>query len=224
MNHLQYIFALIFLNVILISCQNKTEQLNLNILKETKDSLISTKSIYYLKYGTHTDSLHTRIVLKENEIREKWQPFKNKFVVDYMDVYFSEEKSIGFKAFFKKTSGNKEEEFTEISKIISKIKGSRKIKLMNDDDNILINEWEIGNEIIGLKYEKPNSSIAIMCIEKVELQSFSDKIFYSEFLDLTRFRIGKDQIKLYDLKLVPSKKDKDFYKEKFKELRDEYKK
>lgn len=50
--------------------------------------------------------------------------------------------------------------------------------------------------VLGLKFEKINNSVAIIVVNKSELQYFPDKIFYSEFLDLTTKRWDKQDIHL----------------------------
>ncbi|MCD1116749.1 hypothetical protein [Chryseobacterium turcicum] len=60
---------------------------------------------------------------------------------------------------------------------------------------------------------------AVLAIYKNELPTFYDKIFDSEFLDLTKFRDKNSQIKFKELNVSPSKKDKDFYKNTINEIK-----
>ncbi|WP_347220123.1 hypothetical protein [Chryseobacterium sp.] len=138
-----------------------------------------------------------------------------------MDVYFNKENVIGFKGFFK---NNSDELYKNLQSIISSDNNFKQIDLINNDESILNNEWESTNIILGIRYEKPNKYITLVVIYKNELPAFYDKIFDSEFLDLTKFRDKNSQIKFKELKVSPSKKDKDFYKEKFSELNEYHKK
>lgn len=220
---IKYLLFILNLNLIMISCQTKSTNVNLDILKEPYQSLVTDKKVYQLRYRDYTDSLHTRIVLKDTQIKENWQVFKNDLQFDYMDVYFNKEKVIGFKGFIPNSSKNNWDNiYKNIVKKISDDKNYTLIDIKNNDTNILYNEWESTNVILGLKYEKVNTSIALIVINKNELSNFSDKIFYSEFLDLTKLRTNKSEIHLKKLDVAPSKNDKNFYKEKFKDLKDEY--
>ncbi|MDM1553278.1 MULTISPECIES: hypothetical protein [Chryseobacterium] len=78
--------------------------------------------------------------------------------------------------------------------------------------------------ILGLKYERINKNITLIAIRKNELPYFFDKIFYSEFLNLTKWINSDSQIHFKELKVQPSANDKNLYKEKFKDLKKEYEK
>lgn len=220
------IFILVLVNLMTVSCQSKSEEINLNILNESSKNVIGNKQTYPLKYRDFVDSLHTRVVLQENYIQDKWQPFvNNELKLNYMDVYFNKEKIIGFKGSFEANSENQAENlYTKLLNNFSSDKAFKKIVLNSIDPNLKFNEWESNNLIVGTKYEKPNNSVSIIVIYKNELSSFYDKIFYSEFLNLTQFRDSNSQIKFKELKVSPAKDDKNFYKEKFKELKNEYNK
>jgi len=60
-----------------ISCQTKSEDINLSILNEPIKSVIGCKETYPLRYRDFVDSLHSRVVLQESYIQDKWQPFVN---------------------------------------------------------------------------------------------------------------------------------------------------
>lgn len=218
------LFLLCLINLITVSCQSKEEKINLNILEEPSQNIIANKQLYPLKYHSFIDTLHNRVVLQEDFIQDKWQPFKNEdFKLDYMDVYFSKEKTIGFKGYLEaKSKNNSDEIYKNLCNFISSNKNFKHIDLINNDKSVIYSEWESNNIIIGAKYEKPNKSIALVTIYKNVLPSFYDKIFQSEFLNLTKFRAKNSQIKFKELKAPTSKGDKDFYKEKFNELKKEY--
>ena len=220
------LFLLCLINLITVSCQSKSEKINLNILDQPSQNIISDNQFYPLRYHNFVDTLHTRVVLKDNQIDSKWQPFNNEgFMLDYMDVYFNKEKIIGFKGYLQaKSKNNSDEIYKNLCKSISSDKNFKQIDLIHNDKSILYSEWESSTIIIGAQYEKPNNSIALIAIYKNELPSFYDKIFQSEFLNLTEFRDKNSQIKFKELKAQPSKSDRDFYKDKFKELKREYNK
>lgn len=69
------LFIIVF-SITMISCQSKSEKINLKILNEPSRNVIGNKKTYPLKYYSFTDSLHSRVVLQENYIQDKWQPFK----------------------------------------------------------------------------------------------------------------------------------------------------
>lgn len=221
---LKWSLLLIFLNIMMISCQSNSNEINLNILNETSKNVIGNKKTYPLKYYSFTDSLHSRVVLQENYIQDKWQPFKDEsFKLGYMDIYFNKEKVVGFKGSLEnKFKNNSDELYKNLQNLISSDKNFKQIDLNNNDEFILINEWESNNIVLGIRYEKPNKYINLIVVYKNELPTFYDKIFDSEFLDLTKLRVNKAKVQLKELNVKPSKNDKDFYKEKFKELKNEY--
>lgn len=140
-----------------------------------------------------------------------------------MDVYFNKEKVVGFKGSVEnKFKNNSDELYKNLQSLISSDKNFKQIDLDNNDESILINEWESNNIVLGIRYEKPNKYINLIVVYKNELPTFYDKIFDSEFLDLTKWRVNKAEVQLKELNVKPSKNDKDFYKEKFKELKNEY--
>lgn len=207
----------------MISCQSKSNGVDLDVSQVPYQNVIANKTIYPLRYGEYKDPLHSRIVLKNDEIKENWQPFKQDFHVDYMDVYFEKQKTIGFKGYLSNSSKmNWDNIYAELVQKISNDKNYKSIELKNNDSNVLINEWENSDVIVGLIYEKVNQSIAILLIKKSALKDFYDKVFYSEFLELTKLRVNKSEVHLKALKVTPSKDDKSFYEKKFKELKDEY--
>lgn len=219
------IFSLIIsLNFILTSCHTKPDKVAFNILQEPYQSVIANKNIYPLRYHSYSDPIHTRIVLKEGQIKDNWQPFSD-IIFNYMDVYFNKENVIGFKGY---VASNSKSNLNDLYKIITdkvaKDKDFTLVELKRDDPNILTSEWDSNKLILGLKYEKTNKSIAIIVIVKEELSSFYDKVFYSEFLNLTKLRYNKSQIHLKELKVKSTDSDKNFYREKFKELKNEYNK
>ncbi|MGU3373955.1 hypothetical protein [Chryseobacterium sp. M5A1_1a] len=217
---IRYTLTILFFNLIIISCQSKSDKINFGILRENKN--IFTNKLYPLKYRNYTDDMHSRIVLQRNQIQEKWQPLKD-FNLDYMDVYFNKENIIGFKGYFENNSKNNTEElYRNICKEISNDANFWQIKLKNDDPYILVNEWESKEMILGLEYEKGSKHFVIITINKNELPNLFDKVFYSEFLNLTRLRSNNSEIHLKELKILPPNNDKSFYKEKFKELKEEY--
>lgn len=71
---------IIVFNIMMISCQSKSEKVNLNILNEPGKNVIGNKKTYPLKYYSFIDSLHSRVVLQENYIQDKWQPFKDEIL------------------------------------------------------------------------------------------------------------------------------------------------
>lgn len=201
----------LFLNLIMIFSQLKSEQPELDILREPK-SVFNNKT-YPLRYHDYTDDIHSRIVLQGTQIHEKWQPFKE----------YKKEKIIGYKGYLPVGSdGNKI--YKSLLKKISEDKNYHLVDLKNDDQNILMNEWESGEIIGGLKYENKSKNIALIVVDKNELPYFTDQVFYDEFLNLTKFRSQKTQIHLKELKGSPSRDDKSFYKEKFRDLKKEYEK
>lgn len=208
----------------MISCQSKSEKVKMNILNEPSRNVIGNKQTYPLKYHSFIYSLHSRVVLQENYIQERWQPFKDENLkLGYMDVYFNKEKVIGFKGSFEnKFKYNSDELYKNLQNLISSDKNFKQIDLDNNDEFILSNEWESNNIVLGIRYEKANKYITLAIIYKNELPTFYDKIFYSEFLDLTKWRVNKAEVQLKELNVKPAKSDKDFYKEKFKELKNEY--
>lgn len=210
-------------NLINISCQSKIEKIDLNIIKESYEDIAKGHKVYNLRYNNYIDSLHSRIVLQGVQIQEKWQPFNNE-KLEYMDVYFNKENEIiGFKGYFENNfRNNTEGSYKNILKQISNDADFWQIKLKNDDPYILVNEWESKQMILGLEYKKGSKGFVLTIINKSELPSFFDKIFYSEFLNLTKFRDKNSQIKLKELQTSPSNNDKNFYKEKFNELKKEY--
>lgn len=217
------ILILLNLSLMMVSCQSKSDKVNLSILAEPYQNMVKDKQINPLRYRDYVDDLHNRVVLQENQIQEKWQPFKISNKLDYMDVYFNKEKIIGFKGYFEEGAKNNADEiYKALIKNISNDKDYSQIELKNHDSNILMNEWESKENILGIKYEKVNKSIAIIVVNKNELHHFFDKVFYSEFLNLTQLRSNHSEIHLKELKTQPSSNDKSFYKEKFKELKGEY--
>ena len=214
------------INLMTISCQSKSEDINLSILNEPSKNVIGSKETYPLKYRDFVDSLHTRVVLQENNIQDKWQPFvNNELKLNYMDVYFNNESVIGFKGYIEAKSKNDTENlYRNIFKYISDDKTYKTINLINNDPNLLINEWETKDKLLGIQYEKGSKQFAVLLILKSELPTFYDKIFYSEFLNLTKFRDKNSQIKLKELKVLPSKSEKDFYRQKINEIKKEYNK
>lgn len=217
------LFIIVF-SITMISCQSKSEKINLKILNEPSRNVIGNKKTYPLKYYSFTDSLHSRVVLQENYIQDKWQPFKDEnFKLGYMDVYFNKEKVIGFIGSVEnKFKNNSDELYKNLQSLISSDKNFKQIDLDNNDEFTLCNEWESNNIVLGIRYEKANKYITLAIIYKNELPTFYDKVFYSEFLDLTKLRVNKAEVQLKELNVKPSKSDKDFYKEKFKELKNEY--
>ncbi|MCX8534121.1 hypothetical protein [Chryseobacterium luquanense] len=221
---IKYILILLGLvNLTSISCQSKTEKIDLNIIQESYENIIKGHKVYNLRYNDYVDTLHNRIVLQGVQIQEKWQPF-NIEKLDYMDVYFNKENEIvGFKGYFENNSSNNTEDlYKNLSKEISNDANFWQIKLKNNDPYILVNEWESKEMILGLEYEKGSKRFALTGINKIELPNFFDEIFYSEFLNLTKFRDENSQIILKELQISPSSNDKSFYKEKFNELKKEY--
>lgn len=212
------------INLMTVSCQSKSEEINLNILNESSKNVIGNKQTYPLKYRDFVDSLHTRVVLQENNIQDKWQPFvNNELKLNYMDVYFNNESVIGFKGYIEAKSKNDTEDlYRSIFKYISDDKTYKTINLINKDPNLLINEWETKDKLLGIQCEKGSKQFAVLLILKNELPTFYDKIFDGEFLDLTKLRDKNSQIKFKELKALPSKAEKDFYKEKIDELKKEY--
>ena len=217
---------IIVFNIMMISCQSKSHEINLGILEEPSQSIIGNKKVYPLRYHSFIDSLHYRVVLQENYIQEKWQPFKDENLkLGYIDVYFNKEKVIGFKGYFETNSKRDAESLYKKALIrISEDKDYKQVGLVNDDTYIMINEWESNDLILGIQYEKGSKQFAILAIYKNELSTFYDKIFDSEFLDLTKFRNKNSKIKFKELKVSPSKSDKDFYKKTINELKNEYNK
>ncbi|WP_419487607.1 hypothetical protein [Chryseobacterium bernardetii] len=217
---IKYTFIILFLNLIMISCQSASEQVKLDILHEPK-SVFNNKA-YPLRYHHYTADIHSRIVLQETQIQEKWQSFKE-YKIDYMDVYFNKEKIIGYKGYLPIGSdGNKI--YKSLLKKVSEDKDYHPVELKNNDQDILMNEWESKEIILGLKYENNGRNIALIVVNKNELPYFYDQVFYDEFLNLTKFRSPTKQIHLKELKGSPSGNDKSFYKEKFKDLKKEYEK
>lgn len=109
------------INLITVSCQIKSEKINLNILNESSKNVIGNKQTYPLKYRDFIDSLHSRVVLKESYIQNKWQPFVNdNLKLNYMDVYFNKDNVIGFKGYIDAKSKNEAESlYRNIFKYIS---------------------------------------------------------------------------------------------------------
>lgn len=109
------LFLLSLVNLMTVSCQSKSKEIHLNILNESSKNVIGNKQIYHLKYRDFVDSLHTRVVLQENYIQEKWQPFvNNELKLNYMDVYFNNESVIGFKGYIEANSKTILKIYTEI--------------------------------------------------------------------------------------------------------------
>lgn len=220
---IKYTVIILFLNLMMISCQSKSEQTELSILQEPK-SIFNNKE-YPLRYHNYTDDVHSRIVLQDTQIQEKWQPFKD-FKLDYMDVYCNKERIIGFKGYLVENDvkNNSDKAYQDLVKRVSADKNYHQIELKNHDPDVVTHEWESKELILGLKYERINKSIALIAIRKSELSYFSDKIFYSEFLNLTKWRNTDSRIHFKELKVQSSTNDKSFYKEKFKDLKKEYEK
>lgn len=218
-----FLLILLYFNLIMVGCQSKANKIDLSIFNESNERLILNKKKYQLESYNFVDSLHSRIVLKNNDIKTDWQPFKNEILLDYMDLYFNQTDLIGYKGTVSR-SENSEELFNKLVKTIENNRAIKKIEIRNTDSNILYKEWELNDKIIGLKYEKPNNSTFIIIIKKNEVATFYNSIFYNEFLDLTKNRVGNDKIHLKNLKSKPSNSDKEFYKEKFKDLKDDYNK
>ncbi|MBD8083104.1 hypothetical protein [Chryseobacterium caseinilyticum] len=220
------LFLLCLINLTTVSCQSKSEKVNLNILNEPSRNVIGNKQTYPLKYYSFIDSLHSRVVLQENYIQDKWQLFKDKnFKLGYMDVYFNKENVVGFKGYLETDSKRDAEALYKKALIyISEDENYKQIDLVYDDPSIMINEWEFNDFILGIQYETGSKQFAVLAIYKNELSTFYDKIFDSEFLDLTKFRDKNSQIKFKELKVSPSKSDKNFYKKTINELKKEYNK
>lgn len=220
------LFLLCLINLITVSCQSKSEKINLKILNEPSRDVIGNKQTYPLKYYSFIDSLHSRVVLQENYIQDKWQPFKDEnFKLGYLDVYFNKEKVVGFKGYFETNSKRDAESLYKKALVhISEDKDYKQIGLINNYPYILIDEWESNELILGIQYETGSQQFAILAIYKNELPTFYDKIFDSEFLDLTKFRNKNSKIKFKELKVSPSKSDIDFYKKTINELKNEYNK
>lgn len=220
---IKYTLIILFLNLMMISCQLKSEQTDLNILQEPKS--VFTNKTYPLRYHNYTDEVHSRTVLQGSQIQEKWQPFKD-YKLEYMDVYFGKERIIGFKGYLVETDvkNNGDKVYQDLARHISTDKNYHQIELKNDDPDIITHEWESKELILGLKYEKVNKSMVVIAVYKNELPYFLDKIFYSEFLNLTKLRNLNSQVHFKELKVQPSTNDKSFYKEKFKDLKKEYEK
>ncbi|MBP2616021.1 hypothetical protein [Chryseobacterium jejuense] len=217
---IKYTLIILFLNLMMISCQSKSGQTDLNILQEPKN--VFSNKTYPLRYHNYIDEVHSRVVLQGAQIQEKWQPFKD-HKVDYMAVYCNKERIIGFKGYLEADAkNNRDKTYQDLVKQISADKNYRQIELKKDDPNVVINEWESKELILGLKYERINKSIALIAVHKSELPYFYDKVFYDEFLTLTKFRNTDSKIHLKELKVLPSANDKSFYKEKFKDLKKEY--
>ncbi len=181
-NKIKYVAILLLnLNLIMISCQSKSEKVDLTIVQESYANIVTGKQANQLRYRDYVDHLHSRIVLQGNQIQEKWQPFKNNSKLDYMDVYFNKEKIIGFKGFFAGSKNNSDEMYKDILKKISSDKEYQQIELKNEDSNIVRSEWESKEMIIGVKYEKVNKSIALTAVNKNEIPYFFDKIFIVSF-------------------------------------------
>lgn len=143
--------------------------------------------------------------------------------MDYLDVYFNKEKMIGYKGYLSVGSeGNKI--YKGLVKKISEDKNYHPVNLQNNDQYVLMNEWESEEIILGLKYENNGKNIALIMVNKNEIPYFYDQVFYDEFLNLTKFRSQERQIHLKELKESSSANDKNFYKEKFKDLKKEYEK
>ncbi|MGE8554411.1 MAG: hypothetical protein ACN6OB_10840 [Chryseobacterium jejuense] len=217
---IKYTLIILFLNLMMISCQSKSEQTDLNILQEPKS--VFTNKTYPLRYHNYTDEVHSRIVLQGAQIQEKWQPFKD-YKLDYMDVYFGKERIIGFKGYLEvDVKNNSDKTYQDLVKQISADKNYQQIELKKDDPNVVTNEWESKELILGLKYERINKSIALTAVHKSELPHFFDKVFYDEFLNLTKLRNSDSQVYFKELNGQPSANDKNLYKEKFKDLKKDY--
>uniref|UniRef100_UPI00289EAB6E hypothetical protein n=1 Tax=Kaistella carnis TaxID=1241979 RepID=UPI00289EAB6E len=149
---------IIVFNIMMISCQSKSEKINMNILTEPSKNVIGNKQTYPLKYHSFIDSLHSRVVLQENYIQEKWQPFKDENLkLGYMDVYFNKEKVVGFIGSVEnKFKINSDELYKNLQSLISSDKNFKQIDLNINDEFILSNEWESNNIFLGIRYEKPN--------------------------------------------------------------------
>lgn len=145
--------------------------------------------------------------------------------LNYIDVYFNNESVIGFKGTSEtKAKNNSDKIFKRLNNYIASNKNFKLIKLSNNDKSVLNNEYESNDIIIGIRYEKLNKYITIMSIYKKESLTFYDKIFYSEFLNLTKFRDKNSQIKSKELNVLPSESEKDFYRQKINEIKEEYNK
>ena len=218
-------FLFIIINLTNISCQSKSDKIDLNIMQETYENIIKDHQTYFLRYNNYVDSTYHRVVIREEEIHKKWQPF-NDAKLKYMDVYFNKKnEAIGFKGFIKENSKNNAEDLYKlISRRISNNNDFWPIKLNVNDTHILIDEWESKEMVIGVEYEIGSKQFAMTAVKKDELTSFYDQIFDIEFLNLTKFRAAKSKIKFKRLNSKSSKSDKEFYKEKFKELKDDYNK
>lgn len=57
------LFLLCLINLITVSCQSKSEKINLNILDPPSQNIIGNKQAYPLRYHSFVDTLHTRVVL-----------------------------------------------------------------------------------------------------------------------------------------------------------------
>ena len=102
---------------------------------------------------------------------------------------------------------NSDELYKNLQSLISSDKNFKQIDLNINDEFILSNEWESNNIVLGIRYEKPNKYITLAIIYKNELPTFYDKIFYSEFLDLTKWRVNKAEVQLKELNVKPAKAD-----------------
>ncbi|MBF8458027.1 hypothetical protein IV494_12645 [Kaistella sp. G5-32] len=215
------IFLLLGIFSIIVSCNGQTkEEINLHILNEPYNFLTKNKEVYNLRYYTYTDTLHSRIVLNEENIKAGWQPFTNGVKLDYFDLYFNENnKVIGFKGWAAESPGNiTENNIKSIFDMFNKRSDYTPIKLNNKDAYFSENEWESKDYIIGIQNDKLNRSLCFIIINRNEIKKFYAEIFYAEFLNLTRNRI-EHIIKLPKLNYTSTDADKRFYKEKFDELK-----
>ena len=197
------------------SCNGqKREDINLNILKEPYNILTKNRGVYNLKYYSYSDPLHTRIVLKEENIKAEWQPFENGIKLDYFDLYFNESNEvIGFKGWADKSPDNITS--IRINSIIDVFNSRSEylpIKLKNKDEYFSEYEWDSKDFIIGVQHDSLNKSFCIILINKDEISKFYDEVFYMEFLNLTNNRV-ENIIKLPKLNYSTTDDDKKFYKE-----------
>lgn len=212
------IFFIIILSFFNSCSGQENKSINTDILDQEYNSLTKNKKVYNLRYHSYSDQLHTRIVLTKENIKPEWQPFTNGVTLDLIGLYFNESKEIiGLKSI----SDITEDQYRSILKLFGDRSNYTPIKLNNKDADLIENEWESKDHIIGIQYDKLNQSLSFMLINKDEIKKIYAEIFYTEFLNLTKNRI-ENMIKLPKLNYSSTEVEKNFYKEKFKELKNNH--
>lgn len=219
----KYYKDLLFLVLVtnFLSCQNT----DFGIINMTYDDLnINAKEKlkkYDLRHYDFIDSSHYRIVITPEKLKDNSILFFNNIEMQYMDIYFKDNNVIGFKGYVNEQYEDKMlSVYKDLNQAFNK-DFKQEIELQKSIEE-KPREWESNELIIGMLYSelKQTKSLCILAIKKDELKNMYDQIFYSEFRNLTKYRI-QNHPNLKYLEIKPSKKYKEFYEKRFKKLKEE---